>query len=109
MFIKDYGELTFMQSSEYGGDSTCSWHIFFNDRNEHTVKEFIDEILKSRDFDWGSVDIVVGDRRYWEAVEYKYGKIVKCEEEIFNQFINEKVIDIHANGGWNCMNYVVKI
>lgn len=106
--IKDYGKLTFCKTGECDGDCTCSYDITFRNGENNTVKEFVDEVLKSRDFDFGNIHIAVGDRKYHDVVEYEKGKIIKRAEE-FNHFSNAHIIGICAGGGWGSLDYTVRV
>lgn len=99
------GKLKFVQTTEYAGDCTCCWDIAFNDNQEHTIKEFLDEILENHSGDWGDMSIRIGDCCYHYVVEYWHGEIRKCNDEVFNKFIDKPIRKIRANGGWTCMSY----
>lgn len=106
--IKDYGKLTFYQTGECGGDCTRSYKITFNNGENNTVKDLVDEILKSRDFDFGNIEIAVGDRTYSDVVKYEKGKIKNSTQE-YNYFSNSHIIGIHAHGGWGSLDYTVRV
>ncbi len=106
--IKDYGKLTFCETSECAGDCTWGYSITFNNGENNTVKEFVKEVLKSRSFDFGDIHITVGDRRYYEIVEYQRGKIIKQKEE-FGFFENSHIVGICGSGGWGRMDYTVRV
>lgn len=106
--IKDYGKLTFYQTGECGGDCARSYKITFNNGENNTVKDLVDEILKSRNFDFGNIHIAVDNRKYYDVVEYEKGKIIKQKEE-FNNFLNAHIVQICAGGGWGRLDYTVKI
>lgn len=104
-YIVNSGKLVFEQRSEYGYDCSAVWKVIFNDNDEHTIKEFFDEILKSRSNDWGDISIRVADCCYYYVVEYNHGKVKKFNEEIFNKFKDKPISKIIANGGWTNMSY----
>lgn len=104
--IKDYGKLTFCQTGECGGDCTRSYKITFNNGQNNTVKELVDEILKSRNFDFGNIHIAVDNRKYYDVVEYEKGKIKNKKEE-FNDFANSHIGEIYAGGGWGSLDYTL--
>lgn len=106
--LKDYGKLTFFRTSECYGDCAWSYSITFKDNQNHTVKDLISEILKSRDFDWGSITFVIGDRTYHDVIEYEYGKIKKQKQE-FDLFVDKHIVNIYGRGGWSLFNYTVII
>ena len=98
-------KLVIKQVSEFGYDCCAVWEVSFNDNQEHTIKEFLDEILKNRSGDFGDISIRIGDCCYHYVVEYWHGEIRKCNDEVFNKFIDKPIRRIRANGGWTCMSY----
>ena len=83
------------------GDCTTPYDVVL--RNECTVREFIDEVLKQNE--WGSV--IIGSRFDGPRIEYKHDKIVSG---VFSQdILNAKIKNATAHGGWTLMDYMLDI
>lgn len=104
------GKLIYRQTSEYAQDCSCGWEIIFADEHEHTVREFVDEILKMRSKDWGSISINDdGLLIYHNVIEYYHGEIKTIQEEWLNKFSAKRIKTIRANGGFTLMDYFVRV
>ena len=83
------------------GDCTAPYDVVF--RNECTVREFIDEVLKKGE--WGFV--IIGSHFDGPRIEYKHDKIVSG---VFSQdILNAKIKNATAHGGWTRMDYMLDI
>lgn len=88
-------------SGPTAGDCTTPYDVVF--RNECTVREFIDEVLKQGE--WGYVRI--GSHFDSPQIEYSHNNIVSgvfCLD-ILNARINKAT----ASGGWTRMDYMLDI
>lgn len=82
-------------------DCTIPYNVVF--RNECTVREFIDEVLKKNE--WGYV--IIGSYFNGPRIEYTHDKIVSG---VFSQdILNAKISNATAHGGWTRMDYMLDI
>ena len=94
--------LKFKQLREAGGDACAPYEVLLS--KECTLRELVDCILKD-EREWGFVRI--GSWFDGNALEYRYGKILSSE---FTDAEWQSIIaTVRSNGGWSCMNYVVKL
>jgi hypothetical protein len=85
-------------SGPTAGDCTAPYDVVF--RNECTVREFIDEVLRKNE--WGFIRIFDGP-----YIEYRNDKITYGDfgTNIFDSKINKAT----AHGGWTRMDYTLDI
>ena len=88
--------MKFIQTHGMGGDCTAPYDI---EDYKEIVADFVSEVLKTRQGEWGSFEIDGG------KFEYKYGKLL---DAIPTAVLEKKIIDAKAVGGWTWMQYEIK-
>lgn len=91
------------------GDCTASYSVTLH-KKDYTVREFIEDILKEREDEWGYIGIhgkefisVFG----YPSCQYSYGKLTT--ETLPESFLNRKIQYVSANGGWTRMDYLITL
>ena len=85
------------------GDCTTPYYVEFY--GECTVREFINEVVKQNECEWGYV--IIGSYYDGPRIEYTYGKIVSS---VFSQdILDAKIKNATASGGWTRMDYLLDI
>lgn len=92
-------------SSGPHGDETC-WYDVKMDK-PCTVREFIDEVLKTRPREWGEIRITGKDIEYRDedVCNYSHGEIKTLKEK----YLDRMVFGGRANGGWSAMGYYLRV
>lgn len=101
--------LVFEQTSRTRGDETSSYNVTVQKENV-TLREFINYLITERKGDWGYVNIQAAGNPWHSPtyqVEYRWGKIVS---DNIPDDIKDKIIPsvLFADGGWSRMDYVIK-
>ena len=92
---------TLTQATPTGGDCTAGYDVKFS--NEYTVRELIEEVLKTHPGEWGYFQLKnVGVR-----TEYRYGRLVK--QKFADVLLDSKIVKAYASGGWSRMDYYLTI
>ena len=102
--------LKFEQTSRVRGDETASYSVRLQKENV-TLKEFIDFLITGRKGEWGYVKIQDKDCPWFSstyAVEYRWGTIVSdtIPEDLKNKVIPSEIL---GDGGWSRMDYIIKL
>lgn len=96
----------FIQTTGISSDCTSGYKIILD--KEYTVKSFIETVLKERPKEWGYISISTKGSLFGNpSCEYRYGEIIS--KPLDNIFLNKKVVDVTASGGWSSMNYIMKL
>lgn len=91
------------------GDACSSYDVMLD--HEYTVQEFVEEVLKEKQDEWGNFTITT-DFHYTytnqkDSCQYKYGKIT---DDFKNAETKSQIIsEVKAHGGWTAMDYFIKI
>ena len=89
------------------GDETSNYTV---ETDAVFVVQFIEQVLKERDKEWGT--ILLSKEGSWQdeicVCEYRYGKIIRRASE-YDSYGIAKIKSIFANGGWSAMNYTIQI
>lgn len=94
------------QTSETFGDCTALYSVELS--KPYTVKEFIKEVLKRKE--WGYIGI---ENRFGESIfgdpncEYK-GKTI-ITENLPEEILSQPIKKVRASGGWSRMDYIIEI
>ena len=92
-----------------GGDCTQVYNIRLN-RQDITVQEFIDFILKEAYGEWGTIDVrdvdkLTPDTKY--TVEYSHGEIKSQVGD--PDWLSATITKIHGHGGWSNSNFMLTV
>lgn len=89
------------QTSETFGDCTALYSVEMD--KPYTVKEFIKQVLKRKE--WGYIEI---ENRYGDPkCEYK-GKTI-ITENLPEEILSQPVVKVRASGGWSRMDYIIEL
>lgn len=91
-------KISFKQLRPAGGDCCAPYEVLLN--RECTLRELVDCIIKN-EREWGYV--MFGDRK----AEYRYGRILS--NEFSESELESTIATVRSNGGWSCMDYVVRL
>ena len=92
---------TLTQATPTGGGCTAGYDVKFS--NEYTVRELIEEVLKTHPGEWGYFQLKnVGVR-----TEYRYGRLVK--QKFADVLLDSKIVKAYAVGGYSNMDYILTI
>ena len=85
-------------------DCTAKYRVILD--KEYTVRTFIKEVLKRKE-EWGYIGIEKKGAIFGDPVcEYRYGKLLsKMKKEV----LDKPIISVKADGGYSCMDYLLKI
>ena len=99
--------IEFKPISRIFGDETQNYDV---KTNAKSVAQFIEQILKERSNDWGTICIKKANGLAHSicVCEYKRGKITRQAVK-YNSYGTAKIQSIFSNGGWSSMNYVIKV
>ena len=102
--------LKFEQTSRIRGDETSSYSVTVQ-RENVTLREFINYILTERKGEWGYIGIQRAGEPWHSPsyqIEYRWGEIVadNIPDDIKDRIIPSKIF---GDGGWSRMDYVIKL
>ena len=91
------------------GDCTRVYNIRLN-RQDITVQEFIDFILKEAQGEWGTIDVrdvdkLTPDKKY--TVEYSHGEIKSQVGD--PDWLSATITKIHGHGGWSNSDFMLTV
>lgn len=89
----------FIQTHSEGGDCTAPYDVVFNE--PYTVREFIDEILKRRE--WGTISI---STLQGNSVRIEYSGN-ESKDQLPASIAGAPVAKVDAAGGWSRMDYYI--
>lgn len=92
-----------------GGDCTRPYYIRLN-RQDITVQEFIDFILKEASGEWGTIDVrdvdkMTPDKKY--TVEYSHGEIKSQVGD--PDWLSATITKMRGQGGWSCSDFMLTV
>lgn len=94
------------QATATRGDCTAGYSVELS--KEYTIKEFIDEVLKSNE--WGAIGIYDENQSWFEKgnpyCEYKRGELIS---KLPDEFLDKPIKKVDADGGWSLMDYKIHI
>ena len=94
----------FKQRTPVAGDCTCGYDITLD--KDYTVGEFIETVLKEKDKEWGYIGIAAKGEWFGKPnCEYRRGKLIS--EQMKEDYLNKKVKEVTASGGWSRMDYLI--
>lgn len=71
--------------------------------NEYTVREFIEEVLKTHPGEWGYFEL----KNLGVRTDYKHGRLLK--QHFADVLLGSKIVKAYASGGWSRMDYKLTI
>ncbi len=92
---------TLTRATPTGGDCTAGYDVGFS--NEYTVREFIEEVLKTHPGEWGYFEL----KNLGVRTDYKHGRLLK--QHFADELLNSKIVKAYASGGWSRMDYYLTI
>ena len=93
------------------GDCCSAYKVVLH--HEYTVKEYVEEVLKTKQGEWGTFKIWQEEQSYKElskeldCCDYKKGE--KINDFKYSTTWNSKIEEVKAYGGWTYMDYFIKI
>lgn len=84
------------QISKTFSDETAAYNVC--DYKATTIGEFVDEVLKESQSDWGYIK--VGEFKS----EYRYGKLLS---ELPKHILSQSILNVRGYGGWSRMDYII--
>ena len=101
--------MKFEQLRPEGSDCTAPYRV--TNYRSKTIGEFIQEIIKDRPNEWGSINLQKKDCPWYTStyrVEYKWGKIISDNIPSYLKSL-ELPDSLEAYGGWSNMDYNIPI
>ena len=99
--------IKFKQTNGPFGDATSNYAV---ETDATTVSEFIEQILKERNNEWG--EVCIEDKNGIASsicvCEYRYGNITRKASN-YHIYGKARIKSIFANGGWSKMSYAVEV
>lgn len=90
------------------GDCTCAYRLEL--KREYTIKEFVEEIVKKKPGEWGTIyhckDLKEVYGAQLDTCDYSHGEITNHFSLIATG--QQKIKEVIAHGGWTAMNYYIK-
>ena len=84
------------------GDCTAPYRVHLD--KEYTVTELVDAIITNNPEEWGNIKL--GNILGKTICSYRWGKITV---PIAEQYKDQKIITISADGGWSAMDYIITV
>lgn len=90
-----------IQDTPTGSDCTAGYKVQL--KNQYTVKEFIEEVLKKHPGEWGDIEL----KNLGARTKYRYGTLVK--QNFADQLLDSRIVKAYAVGGYSNMDYILTI
>ena len=93
-----------VQKSRVCSDCTCAYDLILQ-KNECTLREFIEYIKNYRSNEWGGIGINTKDNTRIASLSYSHGK---CDTAMISDIMDKKIKSRgYASGGWTRMDYII--